>query len=428
MANQMRFYIVAVQVPYGGAQAPLPLSPISPTSATVEPPSFIPSLFRPNPVYTFRTEYQATETAIAGAGFNAQSSTVDMQDISDMPDTTHIDPQYESTSEFVTNPWEFSRYRLPAWITTKIKSTKTYLSPLITHKSVNPLCWLLNFSNFPCSNEALSPWDTKTCHKSSKENSLSNDSDDVESESNGIPSYVLEYAPFVHLCSDEEFWPGDMEEHLAHIAPHFNYIPLSSKWNHPSLQDLDELNFFKHGFNIYLTSDDDVEDRPTWLGGERNIPLNSEHASGAGNRQKTSNNEREHHDPREADPRERESFISRARRSKQWITSKKPVDGEDGKSGKSSAPAVLIVVDKGDGIVDAFWFYFYSFNQGNIVLNVRFGNHVGDWEHSLVRFHNGVPQTVFLSEHSAGEAYSYDALEKIGKRVSIYKSLVKPFH
>ncbi|MDN6412086.1 MAG: Vps62-related protein, partial [Yaniella sp.] len=91
---------------------------------------------------------------------------------------------------------------------------------------------------------------------------------------------------------------------------------------------------------------------------------------------------------------------------------------QDAAGGRSDAPAILVVMDKGNGIVDAFWFYFYSFNLGNTVANVRFGNHVGDWEHCLVRFHNGNPKALFFSAHQGGEAYSYEAVEKIGQRVS----------
>lgn len=76
------------------------------------------------------------------------------------------------------------------------------------------------------------------------------------------------------------------------------------------------------------------------------------------------------------------------------------------------------MVEKDFGIVDAFWFFFYSYNLGSEVLNVRFGNHVGDWEHTLVRFQGGRPTAVFFSEHYFGEAYTYDAVEKIGQRVS----------
>ncbi|KAK5124406.1 hypothetical protein LTR85_001623 [Meristemomyces frigidus] len=80
--------------------------------------------------------------------------------------------------------------------------------------------------------------------------------------------------------------------------------------------------------------------------------------------------------------------------------------------GRSKAPAILIVADKGNGTVDAFWFYFYSFNLGQRVLNVRFGNHVGDWEHTMIRFQDGKPESVFISEHDFGDAYAWHAMEK----------------
>ena len=80
--------------------------------------------------------------------------------------------------------------------------------------------------------------------------------------------------------------------------------------------------------------------------------------------------------------------------------------------GRSSAPALLVVVPKGNGVVDAFWFFFYSYNLGNTVFNLRFGNHVGDWEHTVIRFVDGKPDLVFLSEHNFGEAYAWHAIEK----------------
>ncbi|CAK7268815.1 Vacuolar protein sorting-associated protein 62 [Sporothrix epigloea] len=81
-------------------------------------------------------------------------------------------------------------------------------------------------------------------------------------------------------------------------------------------------------------------------------------------------------------------------------------------SGYSEAPAVLVMVDKGSGILDAFWFFFYSYNLGQTVLKVRYGNHIGDWEHCMIRFENGVPRALFLSEHAGGQAYAWQALEK----------------
>jgi hypothetical protein len=79
---------------------------------------------------------------------------------------------------------------------------------------------------------------------------------------------------------------------------------------------------------------------------------------------------------------------------------------------------VLVLVDKGSGIVDAFWFFFYSYNLGQTVLNIRFGNHVGDWEHCMIRFEHGTPRAMFLSEHAGGKAYAWKAMEKRTKKGS----------
>jgi hypothetical protein len=54
------------------------------------------------------------------------------------------------------------------------------------------------------------------------------------------------------------------------------------------------------------------------------------------------------------------------------------------------------------------------------VLDITFGDHVGDWEHTMVRFINGVPDTVFFSAHANGAAYKYSALEKNGDRPVTY--------
>jgi hypothetical protein len=80
--------------------------------------------------------------------------------------------------------------------------------------------------------------------------------------------------------------------------------------------------------------------------------------------------------------------------------------------GYSRAPSVLVLVDKGSGILDAFWFFFYSYNLGQTVFNIRFGNHVGDWEHAMIRFEAGIPRALYLSEHEGGQAYAWAALEK----------------
>ena len=243
-----------------------------------------------------------------------------------------------------------------------------------------------------------------------------------------IPKYVLDYAPLVHLYSGEQFWPCDAAEHLIHTTPHLNYTPLQARSEHPNLTNLNELNKWNRGRFIYLKSDDDVEDRPGWLGGEKNIP---ESPSGSGiKNEKAGSGEwldvYPHEEPTDANIDWSEvgkgSFREQGgERHNPGRVHNRAVETQlqtRTKSGRSDAPAVLVVVDKGHGVVDAFWFYFYSFNLGNVVLNVRFGNHVGDWEHSMVRFHHGKPKAIFLSEHNFGEAYTYEAVEKRGKRVS----------
>lgn len=201
-----------------------------------------------------------------------------------------------------------------------------------------------------------------------------------------IPQYVIDYAPLVHLYSDEKYWPCDMGEHLHHITPQLNFTPVSASWQHPRLDNLDALNQWDYGHDTFLTSNDNVEDHPAWLTGEKNIP---------------------------AAPEMSDQKLEHAPLSHKTT--------KNAEFGRSQAPAVLVVVDKGHGIVDAFWFFFYSFNLGNIVV-LRFGNHVGDWEHTLVRFHNGKPKAVFVSEHFFGEAYTYRAMEKVGKRPIVYSA------
>ncbi|KAJ4311620.1 Vacuolar protein sorting-associated protein 62 [Neodidymelliopsis sp. IMI 364377] len=262
-----------------------------------------------------------------------------------------------------------------------------------------------------------------------------------------IPQYVLDHAPLIHLYSGENFWPCDMDDHLVHTTPHLNYTPLQSSDDHPNLRSMNELN--RWGRFVYLQSDDNVEDRPKWLGGSTNIPAiprdgdessdEDEHDAGGGRFDEGGDDKASWWHAGVGDTVDRggirPGFSSPERlipistpegdklvepEEEIWqpelMKNRRRFEGKKVVGGRSDAPAVLIVVPKGDGVVDAFWFFFYSYNLGNTVFNVRFGNHVGDWEHTTVRFHNGVPKAVFFSEHAAGEAYTWDAVEKLGQR------------
>jgi hypothetical protein len=306
-------------------------------------------------------------------------------------------------------------------------------------------------------NLAQKPWRSFWAGGADKQNQSEWDAE--ERARREIPDYVFDYAPLVHLYSGEQFWPGDIAEHLYHTTPMLNYTPIQAKWDHPTLEDLDGLNQWEGGRHVFLTSDDDPTSRPPWLEGEQNIPQMP--GNDDGNDGNDNGNTRgveeswadwdgradgdiadESEDAEWDDLRryteegrqriEQEELARESkeahRRFRQELRKRygghppiqEPLQGNhnQGAGGRSEAPAILLVMDKGNGVVDAFWFYFYSFNLGNTVVNVRFGNHVGDWEHCLVRFHNGQPKALFFSAHTAGEAFRYEAVEKIGRRVS----------
>jgi hypothetical protein len=168
--------------------------------------------------------------------------------------------------------------------------------------------------------------------------------------------------------------PSDIQLQLNNTSPTINYTsPSSSSVPAPlTLSNLNHINILGNCNNftncpLYLTSKDDVTNNPSWFYGV--LPDASTHETvGA----------------------------------------------------KSCA---VIVYDHGDGIVDAFYHYFYAFNLGLTVLGQLLGNHVGDWEHSMVRFQNGAPISVWLSQHDYGQAFSYSALTKIGPRPIIYSAI-----
>lgn len=254
-----------------------------------------------------------------------------------------------------------------------------------------------------------------------------------------VPDFVLRNAPLVHLYSGENFWPSDIAEHVQHMTPYAGSEPINTT------EPLSLANLFESTAGsgmVFLTSNEDVEQRPEWLSSHAGEPEpfnedGDEKIDPAGDQDADKaqapytegttwfNVDKDHPLHRISDPRERsfepEDMVSKhARRahlsSQDDQTPLPQPPGTPGHkpdaSGYSKAPAVLVLVDKGSGILDAFWFFFYSYNLGQTVLAMRFGNHVGDWEHCMVRFEHGVPRAMFLSEHEGGQAYAWAALEK----------------
>lgn len=171
-----------------------------------------------------------------------------------------------------------------------------------------------------------------------------------------IPDFVFEFNPIVYLYTEELYLPYDIEDYVKHFK-------LQTKEKQVVLEDvtLQGLSNCSKHFNtsdLFLTSKFEFDNDPLWLTGKYNKPnLNN---------------------------------------------------GEI-----KNASSILIVVEKGNDWIDAYWFYFYSFNQGPFVMGKGpYGNHLGDWEHSLTRFYKGIPIYVWMSAHGGGGSYHYKALEK----------------
>jgi hypothetical protein len=70
-------------------------------------------------------------------------------------------------------------------------------------------------------------------------------------------------------------------------------------------------------------------------------------------------------------------------------------------------------------VTDVLYWTFYPYNNGKRVCigwyspwgcvggYSTFGNHVGDWEHVTVRFIDGRPAQVYLSQHANGQTFSF---------------------
>ncbi len=170
----------------------------------------------------------------------------------------------------------------------------------------------------------------------------------------------------VWLDTAEAYFPSDMHDHLANTSPNINYTTITDGPSPLTLHNLNALNSYgDHGINVFLTSNVDVTTAPQWLDGV--VP----------DSQRKTNN---------------------------------------------AVSCAVIMNDHGSGSVDVFYMYFYAYNLGNTVFFRELGDHIGDWEHNMIRFLDGEPQAVWFSQHDNGQAFTYKSVEKEGLRPIVYSA------
>lgn len=202
------------------------------------------------------------------------------------------------------------------------------------------------------------------------------------------PEFVTRHAPLVWLHSTDPFQPSDILSHIQHTVPHLEHSPLKDELPSLNLDNLELLNEFSK--NVALTSKEDPLTEPPWMYGSTPDP-------------------------------------------------------STGRLADNATACAVVIVDRKNGVkgedLDAFYFYFYSYDQGPNITQVmepldqlvkgpkaesgmHFGNHVGDWEHNMVRFRGGKPVGIYYSQHEGGTAYEWDASELTleGERPIVYSA------
>lgn len=187
----------------------------------------------------------------------------------------------------------------------------------------------------------------------------------VKRAPDNVPEFVVKYAPIVYLHSEDPYKPSDIAAQLANTEPKVKFEVVG---NGPyTLDNLADLNALG-GKDVYLTSKVKADLKPEYFHGV--------------------------------------------------------LPDSDGKT-DGAVSCAIIVNDHGDGTVDAFYFYFDAFDRGPLDI----GNHVGDWEHSMIRFVNGEPDALWYSQHSNGQAFKYSTVHKYDDgadslRVSIPRAIM----
>jgi len=136
----------------------------------------------------------------------------------------------------------------------------------------------------------------------------------------GVPSFVVDYAPIVYLHSQDPYLPSDIGAQLINTEPRVNFTIVESTPSPLTLDNLADLNSLG-GEDVYLTSKIKPDEDPKYLRGV--------------------------------------------------------LPNDDGRT-EGAVSSVVIVNDHKDGTVDAFYFYFTAFDYGGDYVGQNIGNHVGE--------------------------------------------------
>ncbi|KAJ9605389.1 hypothetical protein H2200_010046 [Cladophialophora chaetospira] len=203
-----------------------------------------------------------------------------------------------------------------------------------------------------------------------------------------FPQYGIDYAPLIWLHSDDPYMPSDIKEHVLHTFPRIDFKRITDPLPLLDLDNLSLLNAYGNdGTEVFLTAVEDVTLFPDWVLGET-----------------------------------------------------PDADGALHNSTACAAVAVEHAIPGNIVVVDVFYFYFYSWNEGGDITQVvpplnklfpdskpgdHFGNHLGDWEHNTIRFVDGKPVGIYFSHHSGGESCIWEdeaCLSKNGNRPVVFSA------
>lgn len=236
-------------------------------------------------------------------------------------------------------------------------------------------------------------------------------------ETRPIPQFVLDYSPMVYLYSEENYYPGDIQTYINKFKL---CVPSKNFHSIEGLQSrIKELGAVEIPEEICIHQDDDLlmaqnlstffdvdlkhtlQDKTISIWFERNtrIPeflINSKYFFMTKKYFNPKADFLKGYKPRNMGV----SPLSPSNLVVKYHYKKNPKTGE-------------YIVD----YIDAFWGLFYPFNEGAYVMGAGpWGNHLGDWEHVLVRFshlaHGFKPVAIWLSAHSGGFAYEFDKISK----------------